>query len=167
MNVIYFLRTEKECIVPFYGYDPVLFSRFIRHGFHNWNRERKQFVLPRALSNQQKSALSGGLPFIELGANGAPLVAGNFFKDIWIASAPPEPNSFPENFERNLKTELHARKYSDKTLKAYVLYNRSLCRFAQKPPDKITADDIKRYLAYLNRLVHKPGWFPLKSRNFA
>jgi site-specific recombinase XerD len=47
-----------------------------------------------------------------------------------------------------METELCSRKYSPKTRAAYVHYNKALCRFLQKPPEAVTNEDIKKYLAY-------------------
>jgi len=49
----------------------------------------------------------------------------------------------------DLKKELVSRKYSSKTLKSYVYYNRELIDFAGKSPSEITNEDIKNFLVYL------------------
>jgi len=48
-----------------------------------------------------------------------------------------------------LKRELIIRKYSRKTIQAYLHYNRELLSFVKKTPDEINNDDVKRYLFYL------------------
>ncbi len=54
------------------------------------------------------------------------------------------------NFDfRNLKQELKIRKYSPKTVKAYLRYNKECCQFLKKTPKFVTTQDIKNYLEYL------------------
>ncbi len=48
-----------------------------------------------------------------------------------------------------LKIELISRKYSPKTIKSYLYYNRELVNFAGKPSFSINESDIKNYLVYL------------------
>ena len=46
---------------------------------------------------------------------------------------------------------------SQKTLKDYGLVLRSFARYADKPPEEITADDVRRYLAGLSERGLKDG----------
>ena len=52
------------------------------------------------------------------------------------------------NFE-DLRRELTFRKYSPKTIKAYIHYNRDFLQKSKKPPQQVTNDDIKDYLFHL------------------
>ncbi|PIR13388.1 integrase, partial [Candidatus Falkowbacteria bacterium CG11_big_fil_rev_8_21_14_0_20_39_10] len=49
----------------------------------------------------------------------------------------------------NLVQEMRLRNFSQKTIKAYLYYNRELLRFASKFSDEIDKQDIKDYLEYL------------------
>ncbi|MEA3432062.1 MAG: phage integrase N-terminal SAM-like domain-containing protein, partial [candidate division WOR-3 bacterium] len=49
----------------------------------------------------------------------------------------------------DLRRELVSRKYSSKTIKAYIHYNRDFLEFVGKKPDNITDGDIKDYLFHL------------------
>jgi len=49
----------------------------------------------------------------------------------------------------DLRRELVSRKYSQKTIKAYVHYNEDFLKFVRKKPTDITNEDIKDYLVYL------------------
>lgn len=51
------------------------------------------------------------------------------------------------NFD-DLKRELLSRKYSYKTVKGYVYYNRDFLHFTCKNPSEITDSDVKDYLLY-------------------
>ncbi len=52
------------------------------------------------------------------------------------------------NFE-DLRRELVSRKYSYKTVKGYIYYNRDFLNFTDKGPSEVNDDDIKDYLLYL------------------
>ncbi|MGC8720945.1 MAG: tyrosine-type recombinase/integrase, partial [Thermodesulforhabdaceae bacterium] len=49
----------------------------------------------------------------------------------------------------DLKRELLSRKYSYRTVKGYLYYNRDFLNFNNKTPSEITDNDIKDYLLYL------------------
>ncbi|MDR2629475.1 MAG: tyrosine-type recombinase/integrase [Spirochaetaceae bacterium] len=61
------------------------------------------------------------------------------------------PERFTKDWIDKLETELHARKYSHQTIASYVHYNKAFCRTIQKGPGEITHEDIKEYLAYLDK----------------
>ncbi|MDR2210707.1 MAG: tyrosine-type recombinase/integrase [Spirochaetaceae bacterium] len=67
-----------------------------------------------------------------------------------LDSAVPKPEMFSLFWKEKLVEELHSRKYSPRTIKAYVQHNRDICRFFQKSPEKITGQDLTKYLAYLD-----------------
>ncbi|MDR2480770.1 MAG: site-specific integrase [Spirochaetaceae bacterium] len=58
---------------------------------------------------------------------------------------------FPEHWRIELEVELHARKYSPRTLRSYVYYNSLLCRTLQKTPEEIDDNGIKQFLAILDK----------------
>jgi len=51
--------------------------------------------------------------------------------------------------KKSLKTELTFRKYSPKTIKAYIHYNRDFLQKSKKSPQQVTNGDIKDYLSHL------------------
>ena len=62
------------------------------------------------------------------------------------------PKQFPASWREKLDTELRARKYSPNTRVAYIHHNETLCQWLQKTPDAVTDEDIKRYLAYKEKV---------------
>lgn len=48
-----------------------------------------------------------------------------------------------------MRQELEARRYSRKTMKAYLRFNRELLRHAGKRADEVDNEDVRRYLAHL------------------
>ncbi|MDR3168167.1 MAG: phage integrase N-terminal SAM-like domain-containing protein, partial [Treponema sp.] len=61
------------------------------------------------------------------------------------------PDRFSDIWRQNLEAELRSRKYSPKTIRSYIHYNRALCRELQKKPEDIVPDDIKGYLVHLDK----------------
>jgi len=55
----------------------------------------------------------------------------------------------PQQFLDKLTLELRCRKFSVKTQKAYIYYNRLLCDTLRKSPEEISHDDIKKFLAVM------------------
>jgi site-specific recombinase XerD len=58
---------------------------------------------------------------------------------------------FSSFWTEQLETELHARKYSPRTISSYLHYNRAFCGFVSRTPEEITTGDVNRYIAYLDR----------------
>jgi site-specific recombinase XerD len=63
----------------------------------------------------------------------------------------PPPEKLSEHWQRKLEAELRSRKYSPRTMRAYMYYNRLLCRTLQKTPEEIQRDDITRFLAEMEK----------------
>ena len=61
---------------------------------------------------------------------------------------------FPEYWERLLEIELRSRKYSPCTMVSYIYYNRTLCVICRKTPEYIQFEDIKQYLAIIEKDKH-------------
>ena len=59
------------------------------------------------------------------------------------------PKQSTHNFE-DLRRELVSRKYSYKTVKGYIYYNRDFINHIGKSPFEIKDEDIKDYLVYLS-----------------
>lgn len=70
-----------------------------------------------------------------------------------LSESVPLPDMFSGFWLKKLETELRSRKYSPKTMESYIYYNRALCRKLQKSPEHISSDDIKAYLAYLDKTL--------------
>ena len=63
----------------------------------------------------------------------------------------PLSENFPERWRLKLEEELGSRKYSLRTQRSYVYYNRLICQLIQKPPEEIHGEDITRFLAIVER----------------
>ena len=60
-------------------------------------------------------------------------------------------DKFPEHWQMKLEAVLRSRKYSPRTLDAYVYYNRLLCQTLQKSPEEIQPEDITQFLASIEK----------------
>jgi site-specific recombinase XerD len=74
-------------------------------------------------------------------------MAGQWNKDE--KQSLPEP--FSDYWRGKLETEIRSRKYSPNTRTAYIYHNKALCKWLMKTPETVTSEDIKYYLAYLER----------------
>ena len=61
------------------------------------------------------------------------------------------PPRFPKHWETKLETELRSRKYSSHTMFSYIYFNRQLCSVLGKFPEEINSDDVKRFLAGIEK----------------
>jgi site-specific recombinase XerD len=79
----------------------------------------------------------------------------------------PAPSALPEKFsmywQYKLDDELRARKYSLQTRRAYIYFNRLICRTLQKTPEEIRSDDVTQFLAKMD----KERKFSASSMNIA
>jgi site-specific recombinase XerD len=141
MQVVYVIREDNQIKIPFSENDTALLQQLSRLGTGFWDRASRQFVLP---GNAPFTFRSTERVLVETSTNSTtPIKVDGFF-------SPPPQNFFPAAWLKRLETELHARKYSPRTIKAYRYYNQNCCQVVQKIPDDIESRDIKAYLAYLN-----------------
>jgi len=77
-------------------------------------------------------------------------------KDVKGQGPPPERSGAdvhgvddPQGRILAMRQELEARRYSRKTVKAYLRFNRELLRHAGKVPDEVDNEDVRRYLSHL------------------
>ena len=61
------------------------------------------------------------------------------------------PEKLSERWLNKLDAELRSRKYSCSTHKAYIYYNRLICRTLQKTPEEIRADDVTEFIALMEK----------------
>ncbi|MDR0731615.1 MAG: phage integrase N-terminal SAM-like domain-containing protein, partial [Treponema sp.] len=63
------------------------------------------------------------------------------------------PEKFSPVWAAKLESELRSRKYSLQTIRSYLHYNRYFCRRIQKCPEDAGPDDLRNYLAYLDKTL--------------
>jgi hypothetical protein len=70
----------------------------------------------------------------------------------YILAAPSSvPEKLNEYWRVKLETELRSRRYSPKTRNTYIYFIRTLCRILQRTPEEISPDDVKQYLAIMEK----------------
>jgi site-specific recombinase XerD len=70
-----------------------------------------------------------------------------------LAASVTLPELFSPSWQEKLETELRSRKYSITTIKSYLYYNRVFCRNIQKKPEDVRTEDVKGYLAHLDKML--------------
>jgi site-specific recombinase XerD len=161
MDVVYLFYHDDRIIVPLSDFDPGLFKRLISFG--RWDRQNQQFLLMYRPGRYWD--ILTGRPYVEVREDSGGMEVKNFLGRPWPGMPPfpvdekdmavlvsnmPNPEKLSFFWAEKLNTELHARKYSRKTIGVYVYYNRDLCRVLQKNPEEITEGDFKKYMAYLD-----------------
>jgi len=68
-----------------------------------------------------------------------------------IPSQPELPERFSKYWLEKLEKEMKIRKYSVKTQKAYIYFNKLFCRTLQKPPEEICKEDVTEFLALMDK----------------
>jgi len=106
-----------------------------------WHPEEKYWSFPNNIGTLEKilEVFEGEKIYID------PVLQTRFSS---ITARNKATKQFLYKFE-DLRRELISRKYSPKTIKAYVHYNENLLRFAKKSPADVVNEDIKNYLFYL------------------
>lgn len=177
MNPIYIFYDNNSTRIPQTGGFQAVNSKYLHdiltvkgRGF--WDAENREYVFNRKLDIKKLSSLIPDIPILYFSANSyKPQDIIGFFNRPWgnenkeknilpsnskefnktknkVDTKSDEPVFFTEDWQRKLKVEMHARKYSQSTIDSYLYYNISLCRWIKKSPESVTIDDIKEYLAH-------------------
>jgi site-specific recombinase XerD len=165
MEVAYIFCESRRIRIPIFGNDKRLYQFFTARG-GKWDKARNEFIIDGNISDGQFFEYSPGVPFVLIkeqspvsikvfGFLGRPwkqTAADSKPKAYRPALIPPVlPDKFPKEWGIKFENELRSRKYSRRTILAYIYYNRLLCRNLQKPPEEIQIDDIKQFLAAIEK----------------
>jgi len=172
MDVVYVFYESDVVRIPFYDYDPVLFRLLIFRSGAKWNKIRQEFTFN--YEKKKEFIWNFPVPFIKIDEN------SNFLQVFGFLGYPvnitpsainiqdkicqtrmnspfafPVPFTLPEKFSarwlNKLETELRSRKYSPCTQKAYIYYNRLICRTLQKTPEEIRPSDVTEFIALMEK----------------
>jgi site-specific recombinase XerD len=160
MQVVYVIHEDGKIKIPFREDDTALLRHLAGLGAGFWDSASRQFVLP---GNVPMTFRSAERVLVEISADPAiPIrVDGFFTRPLPVHQAivldtestvksQEQQNYFSDAWLERLETELHARKYSPRTIKSYRHYNQAFCNFTKKRPEEITGDDVTRYISYLD-----------------
>jgi site-specific recombinase XerD len=167
--------------VPFYYYNPDFFKRFIalggyfdkenkmfvfRNGLNIASFNKVFFGIPFVTieENQDRVCISGffarswdnfssedNIPkpqsqtCLPLSENSCKIQAFSFPRQFSL------PEKLSEHWLKKLDVELRSRKYSSSTQKAYIYYNRLICRTLQKTPEEIRSCDVTEFIALMEK----------------
>lgn len=160
MKILYLIHERDTVKIPFYCYDALYFQRLKSLNTGYWDAATLQFVVPGEILTEAviETFVNDGLVVVEAGKAPRTTVYGFFdaFAPMPVIKTDPKPAQdkvvyFSTFWAEQLETELRARKYSPHTIKGYLHYNRAFCEFASKTPEDVTTDDVKRYIARLDR----------------
>ena len=183
MEIIYIFCEAKQIRIPLFGYDKRLYQFFITHG-GKWDSKSSEFILENNINVEKlygdfwKKAL--GVPMVLIKDHSlVPMKVYGFLERNWeqqtvegkpateftapVTQTITLPEKFPEHWERKLENELRSRKYSRSTIRNYIYYNRLLCNTLQKIPEEIKTENIKQFLA----IVEKNNDYSASSLNLA
>jgi len=157
MYVLNLIREYGNVRVPFPFYNPELFRCFVYAG-GKWDKAGHAFIFSGKVDTVYIQKILQ--KFFPAGSSEVPLVQiqEQSGKQPQVSASPfsfPVPASLPEklsvHFKEKLETELRARKYSVQTRRAYIYYNRLICRTLQKTPEEIRSDDVTKFLALMEK----------------
>ena len=172
MEVVYVFCEAASVRIPFFDYDQHLFRLLLSVGGGIWDNDRQEFIFDRSVHLARFRFVALYIPYVLVDENSSRRISvfgfGNFSQEetsgvnpvpvpdppqkIYTMLGPlPPPEKFPERWESKLEAELRSRKYSPRTRRAYVYYNRLLCRTLHKPPEEIRGEDVTRFLAVIEK----------------
>ena len=128
---------KSDTIKVSFPYNPIFVSRVKTIKGRRWHPEGRYWTFPNSDGTLAKilKAFEGENVYID--------------PDLQAKKIPsPLVGEGKAGFE-DLRRELLSRKYSYKTVKAYIYFNRDFLEFTGKNPDKINDSDIKDYLLHL------------------
>jgi len=183
MEVVYIFCENAQVRIPLSDYDKRLFNLLVAKG-GIWDKIQCQFTFSPNVSLFSRILAEYACVTIEE-KTAIPVKVSGFLGRSWEQdvngcpgkieySSPPfvenpryYPHTLPENFSKqwrnNLETELRSRKYSKRTRRTYLFFNQLLCKIVQKSPENINTDDIKQFLA----LMEKERGYSASSMNLA
>ncbi|MEW6068895.1 MAG: site-specific tyrosine recombinase/integron integrase [Nitrospirota bacterium] len=155
-NVIVLGKDDSGRITVAFRYNPDLVTKVKSIPSHKWHPAEKYWSFPDTDGTLEKilKVFEGEEIHID-----PALSATSKVKEIPSSLAGDLSTSVPsplvgegkgerDNFE-DLRRELLSRKYSYKTVKGYIYYNRDFLNFIDKDPPEINDSDIKDYLLHL------------------
>lgn len=173
MKVVYLFAGSAAVRVPLFHYDPNMFRLLADQCDGEWDNLRQEFIFRGNVSVERfRQVLSGipgnPVPFVWVDKTAPiPISVFNFWERPWArpSQGVPEwkmlnhpdsdnaepPGFFPEFWRKKLEDELRSRKYSLRTLCAYVYYNKLLCHITHETPENMRPDNITRFLSILEK----------------
>ena len=136
------IRKENMYIKVSFPYNPKFVEKIKSIKGHRWHPEERYWIFPNSGGILKKilEVFKGEEIHLSLNLN-AELSSS-------VITRTKSPKQSQHNFE-DLRRELLSRKYSHKTVKSYLYFNRNFLNFTGKEPSDINENDIKDYLLHL------------------
>ncbi|MEK7845501.1 MAG: phage integrase N-terminal SAM-like domain-containing protein, partial [Nitrospinota bacterium] len=162
MTIVTISKDLSGRIVVISPYDPLRVQKIKTIPGHRWHPDKKYWSFPNTDGTLEKilkifegegihldHALQGTVPDLRMKRSGvpSPVIASGTKQSQHPFGAGSESGLSPAL--EDLRRELLSRKYSYKTVKGYLYYNRNFLNFTGKSPSDINDNDIKDYLLYL------------------
>ena len=157
MDVLNLIRESGNVRIPFPFYNPELFRCFVYAG-GKWDKLSHAFIFNgevdviyiQKILQKFFSAKSSKVPVLQIQDHPGkqPQVSVSPFS---FPVSPSLPEKLSVQLKEKLEAELRSRKYSVQTRRAYIYYNRLICRTLQKPPEEIRPDDVTEFLALMEK----------------
>lgn len=128
-------------IIVSFPYDPILVAKVKTIDGRRWHPVEKHWSFPNTDGMLEKILKVFGAENVQIN----PSLQGSLPK---ISSGDDEAKHEQSQFE-DLRRELVSRKYSYKTIKGYLYYNKDFINHVGKNPSEIEDEDIRDYLVYL------------------
>jgi len=182
MELLYLFRENDSVRIPFYLYDKKLYRTLIGNG-GIWDKENSQFIFKNILSAEKFRKIIPDKPLLWVDKKlPVQVKTYNLYgsisdnNEVKSAAVPHKSeipdiielnnhsqNFFDDHWKTKLEEAVRARKYSIRTLRSYLYYNRLICTTLLKPPPEIEHDDVVKFLA----LFEKDGNQSASSINLA
>lgn len=143
-TVIKILKGELDRIRVFFPYNPTFVKKIKTIEGRQWHSDRKYWSFPNTNGTLKKilKAFDGEKIHIDS--------ALQFHRTTSVIASPVKDGAKQsQNKFEDIRRELLVRKYSHKTVKAYIYFNRDFLRFADKNLYEVNDNHIKNYLFYL------------------
>jgi len=134
------LKDKEDNLMVSFPYNHQFVQKVKSIEGYRWHPEGKYWSFPNANGTLEKilEVFEGEKVYID------PALRTNEFPSPLVGKGKGE-GEF-----KDLRRELLSRKYSYKTVKAYIYFNRDFLNFIQKNSSEINDNDIKEYLVYLS-----------------
>jgi len=134
------LKDRENNLVVSFPYNPQFVQKINSIKGHRWHPDGKYWSFPNTNGILERilKVFEGEKVYID------PTLQSKEFLSPLVGESSGE-----GDFE-DLRREFVSRKYSYKTVKAYIYFNRDFLNFIHKKPLEITDNDIKEYLVYLS-----------------
>jgi site-specific recombinase XerD len=159
MEIVYLFCEPGQIRIPLFNYDKRVFSLLASLKGAVWDRSRREFVVKQSNINDGIAMLKKTieLPCVVIEGNSLISYDKQPLPEIPPATPgvipvlPSQPEIFSEHWRVKIDAALRSRKYSPRTISAYIYYNSLFCRITRKTPEEIKSDDLTQFLASLEK----------------